>query len=351
MADANDRTTMPPNTMRRLLLLLLSPLWLVLAALSLLIGLSFFADNNPALLLATAFYEGTVEQEQMVALALRIAMLPFQFFFIGLVIGGTLWIFRHRHRFAGWVLGEPRVGGDRPVMLNPERRRTLQQIVASVIAVVAILLAAILILGQFILRTDLALVIAALTSSLAWGARLPIGDLLGGLSTLVEGNLAVGDRIEYRQFDRQVTGTVEKVELRYLSVRAQTGELTTIPFGELRIFRNYSRGEHIGVYAVFPIGAGDLVRAVSLLNDLAPESPALIPTLVAPWHPISLEGEIGAVVDLSVFGQCAQEDEDDLQLALHAVIRERFAAAGIQLCGADARERQTAPLNVTERDT
>ncbi len=335
--------------LRRLLLLLLSPLWLVLAAASLLIGLSFFADNNPALLLATAFYEGTVEREQMVALALRIAMLPFQFIFIGLVIGGALWLFRRRRRFAGWVLGEPRT--DRPAMLNPERRRTLQQIVASVIAVVAILLAAILILGQFVARADLALVIAALTSSLAWGARLPIGDVLGGLSTLIEGNLAVGDRIEYRHLDRQVTGVVEMVDLRFLSVRALTGELTTIPFGEMRIFRNYSRGDHVGVYAVFPIAAGDLVRAVELLNDLAPASTTLIHLLHAPWHPISLEGEMGAVLDLCVFGQCAQEDEDDLQLALHAVIRERFAAAGIQLCGVDAQERRPAPPHFPERES
>ena len=335
--------------MRRLLLLLLSPLWLLLAAISLLIGLSFFADNKPALLLATAFYEGAVEREQMVALALRIAMLPFQFIFIGLVIGGTLWVFHRRHRFAGWVLGEPRA--DRPGMLNPERRRTLQQIVASVIAVVAILLAAILILGQFIQRADLALVIAALTSSLAWGARLPIGDLLGGLSTLIEGNLAVGDRIEYRQIDRRVDGVVEMVDLRFVSVRALTGELTTIPFGELRIFRNYSRGEHVGVYAVFPIAAGDMVRAVSLLNDLAVKSMTLIPLLHAPWQPMSLAGEMGAILDLAVFGQCAQDSEDDLQLALHAVVRDQFAAAGIQLCGVDAQERNPLPPNYPERES
>ncbi len=141
------------------------------------------------------------------------------------------------------------------------------------------------------------------------------------------------------------------VDLRFLSVRALTGELTTIPFGEMRIFRNYSRGEHVGVYAVFPIAAGDLVRAVELLNDLAPESTSLIPLLHAPWHPISLEGEMGAVLDLCVFGQCAQEDEDDLQLALHAIIRERFATAGIQLCGVDAKERQPASLHYPERES
>lgn len=335
--------------LRRLLLLLLSPLWLLLAAVSLLIGLSFFADNNPALLLATAFYEGAVEREQLVALALRIAMLPFQFIFIGLVIGGALWIFRRRRRFAGWVLGEPRL--DLPTMLNPERRRTLQQIVASVIAVVTILLAAILILGQFVARADLAIVIAALTSSLAWGARLPIGDLLGGLSTLIEGNLAVGDRIDYRHLDRQVAGVVEMVDLRFLSVRALTGELSTIPFGEMRIFRNYSRGDHVGVYAVFPIAAGDLARAIGLLNDLAPESMTLIPLLVAPWQPMSLAGELGAILDLGVFGQCAQDDEDGLQLALHAVIRNQFAAAGIQLCGVDGRERTSPSPNYPERES
>lgn len=332
-------------SIRRLLILVLSPIWLTIALLSLIIGMAVFAGSEPARFLAIAFYSGTVEGEQLALLAVRAILLPFQLIFIGIVTGVALWIFRRRERFGSWILGDPFVGrlttadiimGELPGVLHTNRRLTLRQIFSSTIAIVAILLAVLLIMGQFINRADLAVVVAALTSSLAWGARLPIDDLLGGISNIFESNLAVGDRIRYKQVDKEVFGVVESVDLRFLSVRAQTGELTSIPFGELRIFRNYSRGDHIGVYAAFPIAGSDLERAVSLLTELAPQSMELVPYLVEPWQPISLEGQMGAILDLHLFGKTTQELEDELQQALHAVVHERFAAAGILLRGKES---------------
>lgn len=326
----------------RLLLILLSPLWLTAAFLGLIVGLAVFSGSDPALTLAAEIYAGTTEGAQIAYLAARVFLLPFQLIFIGLVIAAALWVIHRREVLGRWVLGDPlaeRISatellpGELPSVLQPGRRRTLQQLFSSSIAVLAITTATILILGQFISRADLAVVIAALTSGLTWGARLPIGDLLGGISNIFESNLSVGDRIQYRQLDKRIDGIVEAVDLRFMSVRALTGELTTIPFGELRVFRNFSRGEHIGVYAVFPIASRDMGRAVSLLNDLAPESMALVPYLVEPWQPMSLEGEMGAIIDLCLFGKTSQEMEDSLQLALHAVVQERFTSAGIQLGG------------------
>jgi hypothetical protein len=112
--------------------------------------------------------------------------------------------------------------------------------------------------------------------------------------------------------------------------------LTTIPFGELRIFRNYSRSQNIGVYAAFPVAAADLGRAIAILNELAPESPALVFHLVEPWQPMSLEGKLGAVVDLCLFGKAARGDEDDLHLEMHELVQARFWEAGIRLCGKEA---------------
>lgn len=329
------------TTVRRLLILLLSPLWLTLGIISLLIGLTVFSGTDAALALSTAVYAGTPEGEQLATLAARVVLLPFQLIFIGLVIAAALWIVRRRQRFGRWVLGDSLAerwtaaepAGELPPVLLPHRRRTLQQIFSSLIAVVTFFVAALLCLGQFISRDDLAVVVAALTSSLAWGARLPIGDLLGGISNIFESNLAVGDRIEYRQVDRVIDGVVEAVDLRFLSVRAYSGELTTIPFGELRIFRNYSRGDHVGVYTVFPITAPDLARAVTLLNELAPESMSLVPDLVEPWQTMSLEGEMGAILDLCLFGKTIQGREDEVQAATHAIVHGRFAAAGIRLAG------------------
>ncbi|HMT20735.1 MAG TPA: mechanosensitive ion channel family protein [Promineifilum sp.] len=329
---------------RRILFWLLSPIWLALAAISLTVGLAFSSGNNPAATLVAEFFDGTPVELQMATLVVRLLLLPFQLIFIGLVIAAALWIFRRRDRLARWVLGEPLTrrlatadvtAGDLPAVLQPTRRRTVRQILSSLIALAAIFLGTLLAVGQFVARDDLALVVAALTSSLAWGARLPIGDLLGGITNIFETNLVVGDRILYKLFEKTVEGSVESVDLRYLSVRARSGELTSIPFGDLRIFRNYSRGNFIGVYAAFPVAAQDLRRAVALLTDLAPESIALVPQLLEPWQPMGLEGILGATVDIFLFGKTNQEWQDELQLAMHAVVHERFEAAGIPLRGKD----------------
>ena len=327
--------------MRRLLLLLASPLLLVVALSSLMVGVSFYAESNPATFFVLTAAPATVQAQRVLYLLARAVLFPFQLGFIVLAFGAALWVFRRRLRIGGWVLGEPvagrlrrdEVGEEYPGVLRPERRLTLQQIIGSVLAVLALGAATVLSIGQFVPRADLAVVIAALTSGLTWGARLPIGDVLGGISNIFETNVSVGERIRYKQFAEQVEGQVEDVDLRFLNVRADSGELTSIPHGELRIFRNFSRGETSGVYATFPVRARDLNRAVALLTELAGESPVLTTQLVEPWHVMSLDGRLGGVTAVSLFGRTTPGNEDDLQLALHTIVQLRFAAAGIPLAG------------------
>jgi hypothetical protein len=69
---------------------------------------------------------------------------------------------------------------------------------------------------------------------------------------------------------------------------------------------------------------------------MAPESPDLVFHLLEPWQPMSLEGNIGAIVDLCVFGKARPGDEDDLHLEMHELIQARFWEAGIQLAGKEA---------------
>lgn len=333
--------------MRRLLLLLASPLLLVLAASSLLVGVAFYADSNPATFFVLAAAPATVQAQRVLYLLARAVLFPFQLGFILLAFGAALWVFRRQLRISGWVLGEPVAGRLRreergeelPVGLRPERRLTLQQIIGSILAVLALGVATVLAIGQFVPRADLAVVVAALTSGLTWGARLPIGDVLGGISNIFETNVSIGERIVYRQFSERVEGQVEDIDLRFLNVRADSGELTSIPHGDLRIFRNFSRSETSGVYATFPVHANDLNRAVALLSVLADESPTLATQLVEPWHVMSLDGRLGDVTGITLFGRTTPGNEDDLQLALHALVQVRFAAEGIPIAG----KKEAAP--------
>ena len=48
---------------------------------------------------------------------------------------------------------------------------------------------------------------------------------------------------------------------------------------------------------------------------------------------MSLDGRLGDVTDVTLFGRTTPGFEDDLQLALHALVQVRFAAAEISLAG------------------
>ena len=329
--------------MRRLLLILLSPALLLAALLSTAVGLAFYGQSNPAAIYAIAAAPDSPLTERALYLLARVVLFPFQLLFIFLVFAAAIWVFRRRQRLGAWLLGQPvsdRLAADPaaaelPFGLRPARRHTMRQIVASIIAVLVILVAVVLSLGQFVPRAELAVVIAALTSGLTWGARLPVGDILGGITNIFETTVIVGERILYRQLSERVEGTVESMDLRFLNVRADSGELTTIPHGELRVFRNFSRGTRGGVHANFPIAAHDLGRATALLRDLAADAPALLPEMFGPWQVMSLDGRLGRVVELSVFGQTAAGNETALRLALNALVLERLAAAGIPVGGGE----------------
>ncbi len=322
--------------MRRFLLLLLSPALLAIAAVSILVGLAFYAQTNPASLYVITQAPATVQAERALYLLARLVLFPFQIIFVFITFSMALWVFRRRQRLAAWLLGEPLSGRfavenyeDLPFTLRPQRRRTRTQIVSSIIAVAVIIVAIVLAMAQFVPRAELAVVIAALTSGLTWGARLPVGDILGGLTNIVETTVTVGERISYRQLTERVEGTVESMDLRFINVRADSGELTTIPHSELRIFRNYSRGQQAGVHVTFAIAARDLGRAVALLSEMAAEAAGLVPGLLGPWQVMSLDGKLGPVIDVSIHGRTTPGNETALHVAIHTLALERLSAAGI----------------------
>lgn len=78
--------------------------------------------------------------------------------------------------------------------------------------------------------------VAGLAISL--GAQTLIKDLIAGILILIENQFAVGDLIEVGP----ASGQVEVVTLRTTQVRAPTGQLYTIPNGEIRILANQTKG-------------------------------------------------------------------------------------------------------------
>lgn len=115
------------------------------------------------------------------------------------------------------------------------------------------------------------------------GAQSIIKDVTAGLMLLFEDQLAVGDYIEAAG----VTGTVEAITLRTITVRRYGGEISVIPNGSIAVLTNYSRTDSLAIVELPIAYEADAERALALmraeaeayhaeLGDIAVEPPSAV---------------------------------------------------------------------------
>ncbi|MBK9051164.1 MAG: mechanosensitive ion channel family protein [Chloroflexi bacterium] len=139
-----------------------------------------------------------------------------------------------------------------------------------------------------------------------------MSDYLTGINLLFEDPFDVGEKIELHGLaGGPVEGVVEEVRLRATLMRAPTGELYSIPNGEIRVVRNFSRGRFSMADINLKINSEDLGTIIALLENLGKEAPAILPNLLEPWQIISETGVIGQQTELTLvakarFGKAAE---------------------------------------------
>jgi small-conductance mechanosensitive channel len=213
---------------------------------------------------------------------------------------------------------------------SPERRHTLQSLVANAIKVVALAIATLFSLGLFIERDTLAWLVGLFSAAFGLGARPLISDYLGGLSFIFEDTFAVGEKIEVPGI-YPVEGVVESINLRATSFRAPSGELFVVPNGEIRTVRNFSRGKFSLATIKVKIPSSQLGAAVSLLEELGREAVVLLPNLIEPWQIISPEGVIGHNTELSLVAKARFGMAAEMRPRLLNLVQERLVEASITL--------------------
>lgn len=224
-------------------------------------------------------------------------------------------------RFDGYVPASLRI--------REERRRTLNQLIASLISFVAFVVATIFALGRFIDATTLIWMIGLFSAAFGLGARPLIADFLTGLSFMIEDAVQVGEKVEVMG----VQGVVEHINLRTLMLRAQSGELYIVPNGEVRVLRNFSRSQYSSAEIVIRFAAGDLPRMMTLLESLGSEAAAHFPDMVEPWRVLNTTGVLAQHVELTLLCKARFGHAADLRLKLLVFLQEKLAEANIQFAG------------------
>jgi len=130
-----------------------------------------------------------------------------------------------------------------------------------------------------------------------------------------------------------VEGTIEAVNLRTTLLRAATGELYTVPNGEIRVVRNFSRGRFSTVTVKIKVTAADLEIALDILEELGPEILERLPNMLEPWKIISETGELGGSTELTLVAKARFGHGAEMRPRMLTLVQERFSEAGIELVG------------------
>jgi moderate conductance mechanosensitive channel len=217
--------------------------------------------------------------------------------------------------------------------LTLQRAATLTQAITYVVRVAVWTLTILVVLGEFDINLGPLIAGAGVIGvALGFGAQSLVRDFLSGFFILLEDQFGVGDIIEVSIGGQQVTGKVEKLNLRTTDVRAFDGTRHTIPNGNILMVGNRSRGWARVIVDVSVAYTEDLDRVRGVLEELFAElreDPDLHSGLVSGPEVLGVEGVGEKDVVLRVTAEVRPTRKASLERMLRQRIKERFDLRGI----------------------
>ena len=243
------------------------------------------------------------------------------------------WIFhRLSPRLAGRLVRVSRFRRREPRM-RAERLETLRGLVSSGLTFLGFAVATFFTLLLFVDGDTLIWMIGLFSAAFGFGARPFLSDFLTGIAFFFEDTFDVGEKVELGGTAGSIEGVVESVNMRTTEIRAPSGELLTVPNGEIRLIRNYSRGRFSIADIKLKINAEDVQEAIEVLTNMADEAVTLLPNLLEPWLVLSESGEMGQTVELKLTAKARFGQAAEMRPRMLALVQERLEAEGIHLAG------------------
>ena len=330
---------------RRAFFLLLSPFFLIIVLLILFTGLlqsaGLLTVNFAASLVELGVPLENARQVQAVTQIITRFNLLLRLLFVPIIFIIALIFHRLNWRLASWLLSsnitrslqqpniifQDRLSPEEIIDYQVDRaqhRQTLQYLIASLISLTAFSIAVLLTVLQFVNSAGIALMITVTSTALGFGARDYINDLIMGLTDIFEDDFNVGEKIEIVRLHTHLEGVVTKVNVRTTTIQTPAGVPVTIPNGEIRVLRNFSRGKYSSTSISFPIQSSSLDQSLQVLKQLSAESVTIFPDLIEPLQIISRSGVVGSQTELLVLGKALYGQAADLRLRLFTEIQERL---------------------------
>lgn len=214
-----------------------------------------------------------------------------------------------------------------------ERSRTLKSLLSSGITFLAFLLAVMASLSLFIPVSTLIWILGLFSAAFGFGAKPFVSDLLAGMGFIFNVTFDIGEKVEFFLPPENIQGVIEEINLTTTLVRSSTGEMYTLPNGEIRIVRNFSRGKFSNANISLFVTPQDVGRATEVLKGLSNEVFTEMNDLLEPYQVIGSTNLSGSKVEIIVVAKAAFGKAADLRLLLMHRIQERLSSENIGLAG------------------
>jgi len=148
------------------------------------------------------------------------------------------------------------------------RAKTILPLVRNALLVMLLTVALIVVLANLGVNVTPLLAGAGVVGlAIGFGAQSLVQDLITGLFIVIEDSIAIGDSIELPDH----AGTVEAMTIRTVKLRDGKGALHVLPYSQIKIIKNLSRGYAYAVFSIAIAPDSDLDHALQLIRETGAE--------------------------------------------------------------------------------
>jgi small conductance mechanosensitive channel len=227
------------------------------------------------------------------------------------------------------VLMGRRVPG-KPAMA-PSRQRTLESLIASLISLLAFVIALFGAFSFFVDSERLIWIVGLFSAAFGLGARSLVADILAGMRFIFRNTFAIGEKVQLTVGGATVEGNVEEVNVTNTLVRATSGEANIVPNGDIIVITNYSRAPYSSAKIKVNVKSGQLASALDTLDRTAQDAREALPDILEPFQVLSTSDTMGNKVELTIMAHCLYARAATVKLRLMDLVYRRLSEAGVEV--------------------
>lgn len=216
-------------------------------------------------------------------------------------------------------------------IMAPPRQKTLESLIASLLTLIAFIVA---MFGAFSLFVDserLIWIIGLFSAAFGLGARALVADVLAGARFIFRNTFAIGEKVELSVGAVTVEGNVEEVNVTNTLVRALSGEAYVVPNGDISVIRNFSRAPYSSARICVFVKSEHLSQALDGLTALSTRAGDVLSELVEPFQVLSTSDTLGNKVELTIMARCAYAKAASVKLHLMDLVYRQLREAGVEV--------------------